>query len=68
MCEQEYQSKMDRLDDETKAKLKDIFGNVYIQFRGLSYSKAELFLEHLKRTLKKDSVCLTQGWEIPPTV
>lgn len=68
MTESEYLSKLERLDEETKERFKNIFGNILIQFRGLSYSKAELFLEHIKRTLKKDSVCLTQGWEIPPTV
>ena len=68
MTEQEYLSKMERLDLETKERFNKMFNNIYTQFRGLSYSKAELFLEHIKRTLKKDSVCLTQGWEVPPTV
>ena len=70
MCEQEYLSKIERLDEETKQRFNEMFSIVYIEFRRLSYSKAELFLEHLKRTLKKDSVCLTQLWEndYEPTV
>lgn len=68
MTEQEYISKMDRLDEETKERFNKMFNNIYIQFRQLSYSKAELFLEDLKRTIKKDSYVSGQLWEEPPTV
>ena len=68
MCEQEYFFKMDKLDEETKERFTKMFNNIYVQFRGLSYSKAELFLEDLKRTLKKDATISGQGWEEVPTV
>jgi len=68
MSEQEYNDKMRRIDKETKERFGEMFNKIYIEFRGMSYSKAELFLEHLKRTLKKDSRVSGQGWEIPPTV
>ena len=63
MCEQEYLAKLDRLDEETTKRFDKMFGTIYVTFHGLSYSKAELFLEHLKRTLKKDSSCHCQLWE-----
>lgn len=63
MTEAEYESKLQRLDTETKERFNSMFNVVYVEFKRLSYSKAELFLEHLKRTLKKDSVCFTQLWE-----
>jgi hypothetical protein len=66
--EQEYLSKMGRLEKETEKRFEKMFNDIYIQFRGLSYSKAELFVEHLKRTLKMDSRISGQGWEVPPTV
>jgi hypothetical protein len=70
MREQEYLSKMERLDTETKERFNKMFGNIYTRFHGLSYSKAELFIEDLKRTLKKDSSCHCQLWEkgYEPTV
>lgn len=55
MNEQEYLSKLKRLDKETKKRFDKMFNTIYIEFRQLSYSKAEVFIEHLKRTLKKDS-------------
>ena len=63
MNEKEYLSKIKRLDKKTEERFNNMFNNIYIQFAKLSYSKAELFMEHLKRTLKKDSICLTQLWE-----
>lgn len=68
MCEQEYLNKLERLDEETKQKFYKMFGGIYVEFRHLSYSKAELFLEHLKRTLKMDSKISGQGWEVTPTI
>jgi hypothetical protein len=59
---------MNRLDEETKERFNKIFNNIFVQFRGLSYSKAELFLEDLKRTLKKDATISGQGWEEVPIV
>jgi len=68
MTEEEYLSKMERLDEETKVRFEKMFGFIFIKFRGLSFSKAELFLEHLKNILKMDNVIRGQGWEVPPTV
>ena len=63
MNNQEYLSKLELLDKETTKRFDKMFGDIYVRFHGLSYSKAELFLEHLKRTLKKDSSCHCQLWE-----
>lgn len=68
MTEQEYNNKIGRIEKETQERFEKMFNDIYIQFRGLSYSKAELFLEHLKRTLKMDSRISGQVWEVPPTV
>lgn len=68
MTEQEYLSKMERLDEETKERFNKMFNNIYTLFANLSYSKAELFLEDLKRTIEKDSYVSGQLWEMPPTV
>jgi hypothetical protein len=68
MTEQDYLFKIEKVDEHTKQRFKSMFNKMYVEFRGLSFSKAELFLEHLKYTLKMDNVISGQGWEIPPTV
>uniref|UniRef100_UPI004048F8BC hypothetical protein n=1 Tax=Gelidibacter sp. TaxID=2018083 RepID=UPI004048F8BC len=70
MTTQEYLSKMEILDVETKERFDKIFADIYPHFRKLSYSKLELFLEDFKRTLKKDSYISGQLWEFgsEPTV
>ena len=68
MTEQEYLSKIDRMDSDMKEKFYTLFSEIYPKFTHLKYSQLELFLEHLKRVAKKDSIVLTQLWEKEPNV
>lgn len=45
---------MSRLDEETEQRFNKTFNNIYANFAHLSYGRGEIFIEYLKRTLKKD--------------
>lgn len=68
MTQQEYNYKIENIDPESKRKFEDMFSLIYPKFARMRYSQIELFLEHLKRVSKKDSICLGQLWEKEPIV